>query len=351
MKILLKITLLLLATLYWTSILQGQSWSAPNLDQNTYRNGSVGIGLTTPQAKLHLSKTTQESGISTGDPIPTISSYYPHVRFNNFVEKGGQVIGSNVWDMNALNNFSLATISGSTGFPSLKMSLSDQGNVNFYGDKLALGDGYAKFTLGKGNSLFGGAAYHIGFGIAQASGQTNGTFFNFGGTGGAVIQGDTDGNILFISKEDDGDATIGVSENLEYTKMIIKGNGQVLIGTNDNPAFLGSSTPYKLYINGGAMAKEFVARTGWGDYVFEKNYNLLSLEKVEEHIEENGHLHNTPPAKEIETNGLPIGKMMVNQQVKIEEIFLHLIEINKKIDALEEENQQLKEELENLKNE
>jgi hypothetical protein len=42
---------------------------------------------------------------------------------------------------------------------------------------------------------------------------------------------------------------------------------------------------------------------------------------------------------------------MVNQQVKIEEIFLHLIEMNKKIDALEEENQQLKEELENLKNE
>jgi len=342
MKILLKITLLLLATLYWTSILQGQSWSAPNLDQNTYRNGSVGIGLTTPQAKLHLSKTTQESGISTGDPIPTISSYYPHVRFNNFVEKGGQVIGSNVWDMNALNNFSLATISGSTGFPSLKMSLSDQGNVNFYGDKLALGDGYAKFTLGKGNSLFGGAAYHIGFGIAQASGQTNGTFFNFGGTGGAVIQGDTDGNILFISKEDDGDASIGGSENLDYTKMIIKGNGKVSIGTDDTPDFASSSQNYLFYVNGGILSKEVKVRTDWVDYVFEKDYSLLPLEKVENFINKNGHLPNTPSAEEIQNEGLELGKITTIQQEKIEELFLHLIEMEKRITELEKENQSLK---------
>jgi hypothetical protein len=353
MKIFLKISLFLSAMLCWNTNLQSQSWSAPNLNQNTYRDGNVAIGLTTPQAKLHLSKTTQDAGISTGDPIPSLSTYLPHIRFNNFVEKGGMVISSNVWDVNALNNFSLSTISSSSSSPTLKMSLSDQGDITFYGNRLAIGSGAIKFTTGTGTSLFGLESYHLGFGISGAASGNNGTSFIFPpqGKGGSIIQGDADGNLLFISKENDGDATITSSENLEYTKMIIKGNGQVLIGTNDNPAFLGSSTPYKLYINGGAMAKEFVARTGWGDYVFEKNYNLLSLEKVEEHIEENGHLHNTPPAKEIETNGLPIGKMMVNQQVKIEEIFLHLIEMNKKIDALEEENQQLKEELENLKNE
>ncbi len=342
MKNLLKITVLLLVALGWTSNLQGQSWSAPDLNQNTYRNGNVAIGLTVPQAKLHLSKVTLESGINTGDPIPTIPSYFPHIRFNNFVEKEGNVISSNVWDMNALNNFSLATISSSTGSPSLKMSLSDQGDVTFYGDKLALGDGYAKFTLGKGNSLFGGAAYHIGFGIGEAIGQTNGTYFNFGSTGGAVIQGDTDGNILFISKEDDGDATIGYSENLAYTKMIIKGNGKVSIGTDDTPDFATSNQRYLFYVNGGILSKEVKVRTDWADYVFEKDYSLLPLDQVENFINKNGHLPNTPSAEEIQANGLELGKITTNQQEKIEELFLHLIEMEKRLKKLEKENQALK---------
>lgn len=332
------------------SNLLGQSWSAPDLNQNTYRYGSVGIGLTTPQAKLHLSKTT-DNDLIISTPNPTHSSYYPHIRFNNFVEKGGNITGSNVWDIEALSSFRILTVPSSGSNSILKMSLSTQGNVTFYGDQLAIGDGAIKLKTGKGNSLFGVEAYHIGFGISYGIPSTSGTAFVFAGQGGAVIQGDAEGNLLFLSKENDGDATINPSEILEHTRMIIKGNGQVLIGTNDNPAFLGSTTPYKLYINGGTMAKEFVARVGWGDYVFEKDYDLFSLKKVEKHIEENGHLHNTPPAKEIETNGLPIGEMMVNQQVKIEEIFLHLIEMNKKIDVLEKENLQLKKELENQKDE
>jgi hypothetical protein len=76
MKNLLKISLFLSAMLCWNINLQSQAWSAPNLNQDTYRNGNVAIGLTTPQAKLHLSKTTQESDIvSGGDPIPTRSTY------------------------------------------------------------------------------------------------------------------------------------------------------------------------------------------------------------------------------------------------------------------------------------
>ena len=350
MKKLLKLSSLLLMTLFWSTNSMSQSWSAPDLNQNTYRNGNVAIGLTIPQAKLHLSKTTEQDIVITGTD-PTISSYLPHIRFNNFVEKDGSIIGSNVWDIDALSSFRISTVSSSTSIPSFALTLSQQGNLTVHGDRLVVGDGNIKLRTGKGNSLFGVNGYHLGFGLTDAVGYPEGTAFVFGGTGGSIIQGDADGNIIFISKENDGDGTIGYSENLDYTKMIIKGNGQILIGTNDNPVFQGSNTPYKLYINGGTMAKEFVARTGWGDYVFENDYNLLPLEKVENHIKENGHLHNTPPAKEIETNGLPIGKMMVNQQVKIEEIFLHLIEMNKKIDALEKENQQLKKELENQKNE
>lgn len=364
--------------LCWSSNLQSQSWSAPDLNQDTYRNGSVAIGLTTPQAKLHLSKTTLESDIIIGDPIPTISSYFPHIRFNNFVEKGGNVIGSNVWDINALNNFSIATISSSTGSPALKMSLSEQGNITFYGDRLTIGDGVVTFKTGKGNSLFGVESYHIGFGLTDALGQNGGTYFNFGGTGGAVIQGDANGNLLFISKENDGDATIGNSENLDYTSMILNGKKQVLIGTNNvldhpdsgqdyklfvnggmvsneikvvdkmvigtnnMPEYPDSDYDYKLVVNGGIISKEVKVRSDFADYVFEKDYNLLTLTEVENHIQEKGHLHNTPSAKDIQKNGLNVGEITTNQQEKIEELFLHLIEMEKRISELEKENQELK---------
>jgi cell division protein FtsB len=40
----------------------------------------------------------------------------------------------------------------------------------------------------------------------------------------------------------------------------------------------------------------------------------------------------------------------VKQQEKIEEIYLHLIEMNKRMKALEAENEELKKEIEALKN-
>ena len=81
----------------------------------------------------------------------------------------------------------------------------------------------------------------------------------------------------------------------------------------------------------------------WADYVFNEDYDLLSLEEVESTIEEKGHLHNTKSAATFEAEGgIEISKVTINQQEKIEEIFLHLIEMNKKIETLEAENQALK---------
>jgi TolA-binding protein len=66
------------------------------------------------------------------------------------------------------------------------------------------------------------------------------------------------------------------------------------------------------------------------------------LEKVEDFINKKGHLPNTPSAEEIQNEGLELGKITTNQQEKIEELFLHLIEMEKRISELEKENQELK---------
>ncbi len=69
---------------------------------------------------------------------------------------------------------------------------------------------------------------------------------------------------------------------------------------------------------------------------------MLPLVEVENHIERFGYLHNTPSGESIEKGGLNLGEATANQQEKIEEIYLHLIEMDKKIKKLEAENQRLK---------
>jgi len=114
-------------------------------------------------------------------------------------------------------------------------------------------------------------------------------------------------------------------------------NGTVTIGTNNTPNSLGTvnTAQFQLFVNGGILTEEVLVRTGWADYVFEADYQKPSLEEVEKHINEHGHLHNTPSAEEVERNGLSLGDNAVLQQEKIEELYLHIIALNKRIIALE----------------
>ena len=69
----------------------------------------------------------------------------------------------------------------------------------------------------------------------------------------------------------------------------------------------------------------------------------MPLSEVDAFIQENKHLPNVPAAKEIVENGMEVGKMQVKQMEKIEELYLHVIQLEKRIKALEEENKELKE--------
>lgn len=78
------------------------------------------------------------------------------------------------------------------------------------------------------------------------------------------------------------------------------------------------------------------------DYVFEENYDLKDLSEVEGYIKENKHLPGIPSASEIEENGVSLSKMTNLLLEKIEELTLHMIQ-------LEKENKDLKSEIQNLK--
>jgi hypothetical protein len=65
------------------------------------------------------------------------------------------------------------------------------------------------------------------------------------------------------------------------------------------------------------------------DYVFEKDYNLMSLEEIKAYIEKHKHLPEVPSAKEMETNGVNLSEMNMILLKKVEELTLHVIELKK----------------------
>lgn len=130
--------------------------------------------------------------------------------------------------------------------------------------------------------------------------------------------------------------------------LMIKRKGKVSIGTE-------GTSSQKLTVKGGIISDKVKVTcydvNDWCDYVFEEDYDLKSLQEVEVHIKEKRHLHNTPSGEEIEKEGsFELKSVTVDHQEKIEEIFLHLIEMKKEAASLEERLAELKKENKALKN-
>ncbi|MNX62475.1 hypothetical protein D3C86_934370 [compost metagenome] len=99
----------------------------------------------------------------------------------------------------------------------------------------------------------------------------------------------------------------------------------------------------RLAVNGTIHSKEVkVDMLGWPDFVFKKEYNLPTLEEVEKHIIEKGHLENIPSEEEVIKSGINLGEMDAKLLQKIEELTLYMIEMKKDIADLRKENIALK---------
>ena len=65
------------------------------------------------------------------------------------------------------------------------------------------------------------------------------------------------------------------------------------------------------------------------------DYPLTSLNDVKDFISINHHLPGLPSAVEVSENGQSIGELQKLQQLKIEELYLYIIQLERRIKELE----------------
>jgi hypothetical protein len=142
------------------------------------------------------------------------------------------------------------------------------------------------------------------------------------------------GNLILQSPDPRGSeftGNIGIGVDSPKTKLHIGGN--VMIGSG-NPA-----SGYMLSVNGKVISEEVrVELDGdWPDYVFDKTYNLSSLQELEKFIRTKKHLPNIPAASQVVKEGFDLGDMNRRLLEKIEELTLYIIEQEKKLISLQQQ--------------
>lgn len=112
--------------------------------------------------------------------------------------------------------------------------------------------------------------------------------------------------------------------------------GNFSIGTKD-------AKGYKLAVNGPAIFTKAVvkASANWPDYVFDSAYQLPTLESISNFIQENKHLPDMPAGSTVEKSGHDLGEMQMLLLKKVEELTLYVIEQEKQMKDLKDENKKI----------
>ncbi|MFS4457482.1 hypothetical protein, partial [Maribacter sp. 2304DJ31-5] len=232
-------------------------------------------------------------------------------------------IASNIGDMNLSNSDLTLNADRTVNLAGNELNFSGSGNIgigNLPGapqDKLDV-DGQIRARNGFASTE--GSAGNPGYGF-----YTN---------------GDTDMGMYRIAADQLGFSTGGVEA------IRIDASQNVGIGINPTE---------RLHVNGNILASGTITP----DYVFQlyfngkselnPDYQMLSLREIEKFIRKNKHLPDVPSANQVkEQGGILVNRSTEINLEKIEELFLHTIEQEKKIKALKSKNESLSQQMESL---
>lgn len=145
-----------------------------------------------------------------------------------------------------------------------------------------------------------------------------------------LIYDDQEENALIIAPGADGGMMTGGISLLKVAGEEV----QVQIG-NERPN-MGDHTDFRLAVDGKLLVRDAVVVTtsNWADFVFADDYTLMSLEDLETFIKANRHLPTMPSAEEAIAEGVDLKQMNIQLLQQVEELSLHLIQLNKEVLAL-----------------
>jgi hypothetical protein len=174
---------------------------------------------------------------------------------------------------------------------------------------------------------------------------------NLSGSNGVTL-GSWNNPTLYANSS--GQVAIGTTDIIEGTSLHVDGRVYISEDGGAEEGFGSGFTAndnfkdYLLWVEEGIVSTDFALSelADWPDYVFEEKYQLNSLNDMDIFIKKNGHLPTMPTAEDIKENGFSVGKMTINVVKTIEELTLHTIEQQKKIDEqstlIDEQNTLLK---------
>lgn len=269
--------------------------SQAGIDNNTIindsNNGRVGIGTIAPQAKVHIKGNTFVEGLFRADTI--------NIGDSLTIRSGG---------LSGMRSFSIGPVDGTS--------------LNVFPPCISKGGAHVTNLVN-------------GFTLAHASDAL--------GNSGVLATGHNGTKAIVESYGTELDLNYYCGKNVGICRGPTGGNVFLCNETNGGGVGIASSyipDGYKLAVNGKLIAEDIRVklRSTWPDYVFDYNRHLTPLPAIEQYIQQHHHLPGIPSAEEIQENGFDAGEMVRVQMEKIEELTLHIIELEKRIIELEKQN-------------
>lgn len=347
-------------------------------------NGNVGIGTTTPSARLQVAGSARiDSSLVVSDSVTMAAS----ARVEDDLKVGGNLYLPNISLIDRIHDETIL-LSGENGITT-KFPMSGLIDVMYSRNCDISGTSIASPTWTNGeNKLFVECPQvFVGIGTATpafpldvvGSAKISGhlwsqTSFSVGADANpfskfnlvntnrtAAIQVNTVGNTkpyqrLMFFEYDNPDTKIleVVNTATGRTAFSLKADGAMdidngvanifHIGTNG--MFSISNGVQKTFVveaSGLTRARKIkVDADVWADYVFEENYPLMPLNEVENFLKQHKHLPSIPSEKVMLEEGIDLAEMNVKMMEKIEELTLYLIQQQKELEKLKTELETLK---------
>lgn len=193
-----------------------------------------------------------------------------------------------------------------------------------------LSSGFGLYSIGLGYGAIATGSKSIAIGTEIIASGQNSIVIGLGAAGGAL-------NVL--NNSINNSLMVGFNSNIPtLTVTGSAGNGttgKVIIGSGIN---INTSYQYGLYVGKGILAEKvkvaIATSADWSDRVFASDYMMMPLPELAFYIKRHKHLPNIPSASEVVTSGIDLGEMTAKLLEKIEELTLHVIQLEEEVNKL-----------------